>query len=239
LFAVVASGAETRDAQDIVKSSFNYMRGKSSVSTVNMTIHRPDWERHMTIKTWTQGESDCIFRIVAPPKDNGNGTLKIKHQMWIYNPKINRVVKIPPSMMCQTWMGSDFSNNDLSKTDSLINDYTHSLTGTETHDGKKVYLIKSMPKPDAPVVWGMQTLKISEDNILLQVSFYDEDLALVKTMSNSNIRMIGGKLYPTKWTMQKADAKDEYTRLEYQEIEFDQQLSDNLFTLSSLKSFRR
>ena len=79
LFAVVASGAETLDAPDIVKSCFNYMRGTSSVSTVNMTIHRPDWERHMTIEAWTKGESDCIFRIVAPPKDNGNGTLKKKH----------------------------------------------------------------------------------------------------------------------------------------------------------------
>ena len=239
LFAVVASGEKTRDAQDIVESSFNYMRGKSSVATVNMTIHRPNWERHMTIKSWTQGESDCIFRIIAPPKDNGNGTLKKKHEMWMYNPKINRVIKIPPSMMCQAWMGSDFSNNDLSKTDSLINDYTHTLTGTETHDGKKVYLVKSMPKPDAPVVWGMLTLKIREDHILLQESFYDEDLELVKTMSNSNIRMTGGKLYPTAWTMQKDDTKDEYTRLEYQKIAFNQQLSDNLFTLSSLQSFRQ
>ena len=239
LLAVVASGAKTRNAQDIVESSFNYMRGNSSVSTVKMTIHRPDWERHMTIKTWTKGQSDCVFRIVAPPKDNGNGTLKKKHEMWMYNPKINRVIKIPPSMMCQAWMGSDFSNNDLSKTDSLINDYTHTLTGTETHDGKKVYLIKSMPKPDAPVVWGMLKLKIREDHILLQESFYDEDLELVKTMSNSNIRMTGGKLYPTAWTMQKDDAKDEYTRLEYQEIAFNQQLSDNLFTLSSLQSFRQ
>ena len=239
LFAVVSSGEKTGNAQDIVKSSFNYMRGKSSVSKVNMTIHRPDWERHVTIEAWTKGESDCIFRIIAPAKDNGNGTLKKKNEMWMYNPKINRVIKIPPSMMCQAWMGSDFSNNDLSKTDSLINDYTHTLTGTETHDGKKVYLIKSMPKPDAPVVWGMLKLKIREDNILLQEAFYDEDSELVKTLSNSNIQMIGKKLYPTVWIMKKADTKGEYTRLEYEKIAFDQNLSDNLFTLSSLKSFRR
>jgi hypothetical protein len=142
-------------------------------------------------------------------------------------------------MMSQAWMGSDFSNNDLSKTDSLIKDYTHKITGTETQAGKKVYLVESIPKPDAPVIWGMLRLKIREDYILLAEAFYDEDLALVKGMVTLDIQMMGGKLFPKKWKMAKAETRDEeYTVLEYQELAFLDDLSARLFTLSNLKNPR-
>lgn len=241
LFLFVGPGrnARAQSAQALVEDSFNYFRGKTSICTVDMTIHRPDWERIITIKAWTKGQNDSIFFVIAPPKDHGNGTLKKKREMWMYNPKVNRVIKIPPSMMSQAWMGSDFSNNDLSKTESLINDYSHTIIGTETHEGKRVYLIKSIPKPEAPVVWGMQKLKIREDHMFLGQEFYDEDLKLVKTLAAHQIRMLGGRLFPAVWKMQKADVKDEYTVLEYKELTFDQDLPDRLFTLSSLKTPRR
>ena len=241
LFLFVGGGtnAKAQNAQAVVEDSFNYMRGKTSVCTVDMTIHRPDWERTITIKVWTKGQNDSIFRIIAPPKDHGNGTLKKKREMWMYNPKVNRVIKIPPSMMSQAWMGSDFSNDDLSKTESLIKDYSHTIIGTETHEGKKVYVIKSTPKPGAPVVWGMQRLKIREDHIFLAQEFYDEDFKLVKALTTLQIQMLGGKLFPRVWKMQKADVKDEYTMLEYKGLTFDQNLPDSLFTLSSLKIPRR
>jgi len=241
LFFFVGPGTSSKaqDAQAIVQASFDYWRGKASVATVEMVIHRPDWERPMTINAWTKGKSDSIFFITAPPKDKGNGTLKRGKEMWIYNPKVNRVIKIPPSMMSQAWMGSDFSNDDLAKSDSILDDYTHTLMATETHEGKTVYVIKLMPKPDAPVVWGMQRLKIREDHILLQEEFYDEDLTLVKAMTGSQIQMMGGRLFPKVWRMQKADVKDEYTELTYQELEFRDDLPDNLFTLSNLQNPRR
>jgi len=138
--------------------------------------------------------------------------------------------------MSQAWMGSDFSNNDLAKSDSVIEDYTHSLMGIESHDGKKVYVVKSMPKPEAPVVWGMQKLKVREDYILLAEAFYDEDLKLVKSMTGDEIRMLGGKLFPKVWKMQKADVKDEYTLLNYKTLAFKEDLPDRLFTLSSLRN---
>ena len=225
----------SQDAQVLVETSFNYMRGKTSTATVEMVIHRPEWERVVTIKAWTKGEQNSIFWITAPPKDKGNGTLKRGREMWLYNPKVNRVIKIPPSMMSQAWMGSDFSNDDLSKTDSLLHDYSHTIVGTETHEEKTVYLIQSMPKPDAPVVWGMQKLRIREDYIFLEQDFYDEDHELVKALTTSQIQMLGGRLLPRVWKMQKADVQDEYTLLKYGEISFDQPLSDDLFSLSSLK----
>jgi outer membrane lipoprotein-sorting protein len=239
IIAGLCGSGKAEDAQALVQASFDYYRGKASTATVDMTIHRPDWERVVTIRAWTKGQEESLFWITAPPKDEGNSTLKKGREMWIYNPKVNRVIKLPPSMMSQSWMGSDFSNNDLAKSDSLIKDYSHSLTGTETHEGKKVYLIQSIPKLEAPVVWGMQKLKIREDHIFLSQAFFDEDLKLVKIMTAHDIQMLGGKLFPRAWRMQKAEAWDEYTELTYNELDFKEDLPENLFTLTNLKNPRR
>ncbi|MBU8910264.1 MAG: outer membrane lipoprotein-sorting protein [Desulfobacterales bacterium] len=239
LFFAVSSQAYAQDrtnAETIVKKAFDYWRGDASVSTITMTIHRPDWERSMTIKAWTRGESDSLFVITNPAKDRGNSTLKAGKGMWMYNPKVNRVIKLPPSMMSQGWQGSDFSNNDLAKTDSLIKDYVHTLEDTKVDDGKKVYSIKSMPKPDAPVIWGMIKLTIREDNILLREEFFDEDFMSVKIMTAWDIQMTGSKLFPMKWKMQKSDADNEYTQFVYEKIDFIKSLSKNIFTRTYLKN---
>ncbi|WP_321413416.1 outer membrane lipoprotein-sorting protein [uncultured Desulfobacter sp.] len=229
--------ANTPPAADVIAKAWDYMRGKTSVSQVKMTVHRANWERVSVIKAWTRGRNDSIFQIMAPKKDKGNGTLKIGRDMWTYNPKINRVIKIPPSMMSQSWMGSDFSNNDLSKADSLLNDYTHEIETTTQENGITIYTIKSLPKPDAPVVWGMQKLKIREDGIIIEQGFYDEDMAAVKIMTTSEIKKMGEKLFPARWVMRAmdADSKEDYTLLEYESLEFDIPLQDRGFTLNALK----
>jgi outer membrane lipoprotein-sorting protein len=227
------------EAHLLVEKSFNYVRGNASVSTVKMKIHRPSWERKMTIKAWTRGQKDSLFYIDAPPKDHGNGTLKKGREMWMYNPKVNRVIKVPPSMMSQSWMGSDFSNNDLAKSDSLLSDYIHSIAGIETHEGMKVYVIKSMPKPDAPVVWGMQKLKVREDLIWLSQEFYDEDLQPVKSMTTLKIQQMDDRLFPKVWRMQKTGETGKYTQLEYTSLLFQSDLPDNVFTLANLRKPRR
>lgn len=223
------------DAAAIVEAAHAYMRGAASIAVVDMTIHRPDWERTVTIKAWTKGRDESIFVILAPPKDQGNGTLKKGVEMWMYNPKVDRTIKIPPSMMAQSWMGSDFSNNDLAKSSSLLDDYVHQVVGTETDGGQPVYLIQSVPKPGAPVIWGMQRLKIRADHIVIEEAFYDEDRQLVKSLRCSDIRLLGGKLFPQVWTMSKADEPGFYTRLEYKSLDFPADLPDQYFTQPALR----
>ncbi|MCG8551624.1 MAG: outer membrane lipoprotein-sorting protein [Desulfobacterales bacterium] len=225
------------DPKAVIAKAWDYMRGKTSVSVLKMTVHRADWERTSVIKAWTKGRENSIFQIIAPKKDKGNGTLKIGRNMWTYNPKVNRVVKIPASMMSQSWMGSDFSNNDLSKADTILNDYTHEIEGTRTQDGIQIYEIKALPKPDAPVIWGMQKLKIREDGILLSQAFYDEDMNMVKVMVTTDIKMMGDRPFPVKWTMRSmdADSGEDYTLLEYNELQFDLPVQERLFTVNALK----
>jgi outer membrane lipoprotein-sorting protein len=224
--------------EEVVQKTFDNMRGKSSISIVKMSIHRNDWHRSVLMTIWTLGETESLFTITKPVKDAGNGTLKKGPRMWIFNPKVNRVIKLPPSMMSQSWMGSDFSNNDLAKTDSLIKDFKHELKGSIELQGKTIYRITCIPEPDAPVVWGMLKLEISEDMLLLREEFYDEDLKLVKTMANDDVREIGGKLFPCRWKMWKAGSDEEYTMLEYQTLEFTR-LPKTIFSLQNLKNPKR
>ena len=231
--------ADAPDPAKLIKASFDHYRGKASKADVEMVIHRPTWQRGMRMIGWTKGDDKSLIRITKPAKDKDNGTLKNGNEMWTYNPKINRVIKLPPSMMSQSWMGSDFSNNDLAKSDSIINDYTHSLTNTEKVDGHTVYTIKSMPKPAAPVIWGMQVSKVRDDYVMLEQEFFDEDLKSVKRMTTSEMQMMGGRIFPKIWKMQPSDESGEYTLLRYHAIDFLDDLPDRQFTMNELKTGSR
>jgi outer membrane lipoprotein-sorting protein len=233
------SQIQAQDAKDLVQAAFDHYRGEASKATIEMVIHRPSWQRNMTMNAWTKGMDKSLIRITAPAKDEGNGTLKNGKDMWTYNPKVNRVIKLPPSMMSQSWMGSNFSNNDLAKSDTLVNEYTHTVTDTVEAKGHKVYVIESMPKPGAPVVWGKQVLRIRDDHILLSQAFYDESMTLVKKMTADDIQMMGGRLFPKTWKMQDQDKNEEYTLLRYHKLEFLDDLPERLFTIHELKTLRR
>jgi outer membrane lipoprotein-sorting protein len=159
--------------------------------------------------------------------------------MWMYNPKVNRVIKLPPALMSQSWMGSDFSNNDLAKSDSILNDYTHTLLRTEHHDGHKVFVIKSLPKTQAPVVWGMQIIKVRDDQVMLSEEFFDEDMQSVKQLTVREIQLMSGRMFPKIWRMQETGKQDQYTLLRYHSLKFLDDLPDNLFTLNALRTKHR
>ncbi len=224
------------DADAIVEKAFDYWRGLSSFSEFSMTIHRHDFERKMVLRGWTKGRGDALFFVQEPPKDAGNGSLKKGRDMWSYNPKINRAIKLPPSMMSQSWMGSDFSNDDLAKSDSILDDYEHTIIAEQVKDGHTVFTIESVARDTAPVVWGKQVLQVRDDHILLHEQFFDEDMVLVKEMTAEDLVEFSGRLFPKVWTMRRVDEEDRYTRLEYISLDFDIDIEDRLFTLASLKS---
>lgn len=231
--------AEDPEALLLVQKAFDYWRGMSSYSEFSMTIHRPDFERTMVLKGWSKGRSDAMFFVLQPPKDAGNGSLKKGKDMWSYNPKINRAIKLPPSMMSQSWMGSDFSNDDLAKTDSILEDYDHMIIEREMEGGHQVFTVESTAREDAPVVWGKQILRIRDDFILLSEMFFDEDMELVKEMTAEDLVTFSGRIFPKTWIMRRVDEVDRFTRLEYQHLEFDIEIEDRVFTLASLKSKKR
>jgi outer membrane lipoprotein-sorting protein len=244
LFAVIAvlafagSAAEADDAREIVRAAWDAWRGTSSHGEMTMTIHRPGWERTMSMRGWTRGEKHSLVRVTAPKKDAGNGTLMIENNMWSYSPKVNRVIKVPSSMMGQSWMGSDFSNKDVSRADDIVDQYTHTLAGKEEHEGHEVWVVESVPHEDAAVVWGKEVLKVRDDHVLLEEAFYDQDGELVKTLRALEVGEVGGRMIAIRQRMAKVDTDDEWTEMTVESMEYDVELKDSVFTLSNLRNPR-
>jgi outer membrane lipoprotein-sorting protein len=233
----VADTAE-RDATQIVRDALDHWRGLSSRGEMTMTIHRPDWERSMSMQTWTQGEKRSLVRVTAPPKDRGNGTLLNDNNMWTFSPKVNRVIKVPSSMMNQSWMGSDFSNNDISRADDIVEEYDHTLLSETDVDDFVAYEIESIPHEDAAVVWGKEVLVVRSDNVLMEHRFYDQDGKLVKKLSTLEIGEMGGRSVAIQQRMNKVETPEEWTEVVVDAMDFDIELGDNVFTLSNLRNPR-
>lgn len=230
---------ESLTPKELVAAAIEYWRDESSYSEATMTVHREDWERTLSLESWTKGNDYTLVRFTAPAKDAGSASLTRKDDVWSFSPKVNRVIKIPPSMMSQSWMGSDFSYSDLSKDDEILHEYDHRLLSEEEHEEKKVYVIEAIPHETAPVVWGKEVIKVRADYILLERTFFDQDMIPVKRMSAREIKVLGGKLYPTLFRMENLEEPGEWTEVETIEAEFDASIPDYMFTLSNLRNPRR
>jgi outer membrane lipoprotein-sorting protein len=231
--------SDASDAKELVRAAMDHWRGVTSYSEMTMTIHRADWERSMSMRTWSQGDKLSLVRITEPKKDAGNGTLLKDKEMWSYSPKINRIIKIPSSMMSQGWMGSDFSNKDVSKSTDILKQYDHSLSDTTHEGGHTVYTVEAIPHEDAAIVWGKEVLKIRDDFVLLEEQYWDQDGKLVKVMKARDIQEMGGRSVARILRMGKVDSTDEWTEMEVSSIEFDLDLPASIFTLSNLRNPRQ
>lgn len=229
----------TLDAKDLIQKAMDHWRGTTSYSEMTMTIHRPDWQRSMSMRTWTEGDKTTLVRVTAPKKDAGNGTLTKDNNMWTYAPKVNRIIKVPSSMMSQSWMGSDFSNKDISKSTDIIELYDHTLLETREADGHKAYVIESIPHEDAAVVWGKEIVIVRDDYVLLEQQFWDQDNILVKSMKAHDINQLGGRTVASVVRMSNTESPDEWTQMSVQAIQFDIKHNSNLFTLSNLRNPRQ
>ena len=234
----LAATSSAQDAAEIVKRSIDNWRGKSSYGEMTMIIHRPSWERSMSMRAWTSGSKRTLVRVTAPKKDAGNGTLMVDNNMWSYSPKVNRVIKVPSSMMGQSWMGSDFSNKDVSRADDIVDQYDHTLLATEEHDGHTVFTIESIPHEEAAVVWGKEVMRIRDDDVLVSQDFFDQDGILVKSLRSTEIGEMGGRTIAIRQRMTKVDTEDEWTEFLIDSVEFDVEISDNVFTRSNLQNPR-
>ena len=239
LLPVFASSAVADEAAtDIVRAAVQHWRGLSSYSEMTMTIHRPDWERTMSMRAWTEGDDRSLVRVTEPARDRGNGTLMDDNRMWTYSPKINRVIKVPSSMMNQSWMGSDFSNKDVSRADDIIDLYEHRLLSQSETDGLVVYEIEAIPHEDAAVVWGREVLEIRNDHVLQAHHFYDQDGELVKSLTSLEIGEMGGRMVALRQRMAKSDIEDEWTEISVSAVDYDAKHAPSVFTLSNLRNPR-
>ncbi len=225
-----------QSALEIVQKSDEKLRGTSSYAEMTMTIERPKWTREVGMKSWAMGDDFGLILITSPARDKGTAFLKRDLEMWNWQPTIDRSIKMPPSMMMQSWMGSDFTNDDLVRQSSIVDDYEHRLLGEETIDDRACHKIELEPKPDAPVVWGRVLLWISKEEYLqLRVEFYDEDDYLINTMYGKDIRTLGGKILPARLEVIPAEEPGHKTIIEYQDLTFDVDLTEGFFSIQNMK----
>ncbi len=227
-------------ATEIVRRAYEKFNGeKSSVMVMSMTIIRPTWSRTVEFKNWSLGHDFALTLITAPAKDLGQTFLKRGTEMWNWNPSISRLIKLPPSMMSQGWMGSDYTNDDILKESSLVDDYTHEIIGEETIAGRICYKIKMIAKPEAVVVWGSQLRWIDKkDFLVLRAELYDEEGTLVRTETGSEIRTMDGRVIPTRLELVPADEPGNKTIVDIKDIKFNIQMAESFFSQQNMKSIR-
>ncbi|EGU9027072.1 outer membrane lipoprotein-sorting protein [Vibrio parahaemolyticus] len=239
LFLLFTSLSYAESAFDIVQKSDQAMRGKSSYSEATMEIVRPDWTRSMTMKSWTKGTELSLVLVTAPAKDKGSASLKRHREMWNWVPSIERVIKIAPSMLSQSWMGSDFTNDDLINQSSIVVDYQHALLGNDSFEGDKVWVIEATAKPDAPVVWNKVTLWISQSTYLQRkVEFYDEFDERVNVLTTYDVKELGGRKIATRMEMKPVDKPGNKTIFTTHQAQFDFDINDDFFSQQQMKSLR-
>lgn len=239
IILALSSKGMAETAYDIIQKSEDLIRAKSSISEMTMQVVKPDWSRTVSMKAWALEPDYSLILITKPAKEKGMVTLKRFKEVWNYIPKIRKLIKIPPSMMMQSWMGSDFTNDDLVKESSITTDYDQKIIGEETLEGYDCYKIELIPKPDVGVVWGKIITWISKDGYLqLKSSFYDEDGFLVKYMRGSDIREIGGRVIPARIEMIPEDKPGHKTVIEYHDIEFNPTIEASFFSERNMKRVR-
>jgi len=231
--------AQELTAKEVIQKAQDKINGLSNEGTVTMKIVRPGWSREVSMKVWSLGQDYYMIYITAPVKDKGQVFMKRNNDMWNWMPSINRMIKIPPSMMGQSWMGSDFTNDDLVKMNSIIDDYDHSFINDEIVDGLECHVIELIPKPDAAVVWGKVILWVShEEYYEMKAEYYDEDMFLVNTMTASDIRQFGDRKLPGTLTMVPEDKEGNQTIMITDEMEFNTDIEESFFSQQNMKRVR-
>lgn len=231
-----AGQARPLTARQILDLTDDLYRGQASHGQARMTITTAHWSRTLTLEYWTQGKEKSLFRILAPRKEQGTGTLRVDNNVWNYLPKIKRVIKLPSSMMSAGWMGSHVTNNDLVKESRMAEDYNFEITARNQRNGVPEIEVTCLPKREAAVVWGKVVVRVRQaDYIPTIVYYYDEEMKLARTMTFEGVKQLGDRTIPSKLVVVPQDKPNEKTELIHDSIEFKSKLPDDVFTLRNLR----
>jgi len=239
IFLSSPSFSQELSAKEIIRKSDLLIRGATNRGNLEMTITTPYFKRTLKMKIWNKGLKKSFVRIYSPAKEAGIGSLKIGNEMWNYLPAIEKIIKVPPSMMMSPWMGSDFTNDDIVKESSIVEDYEHRIVAEEAIDNFTAYKIEALPKPNAPVVWGKRFYWSRKgDFVPLREEYYDEKGKRIKVLDYKEIKPMGGRVIPTLMTMRTMGKENKTTALRIIEAQFDIPVSDNIFSLRNLQSLK-
>jgi outer membrane lipoprotein-sorting protein len=236
VLVAAASPAQEPGGREILDRVERLLWGSTVQGEYEMSITTPRWQRTLALQVWMERPRRSFVRILSPAKEAGIGSLRIGSEMWNYLPSVERVIKIPPSMMLQPWMGSDFTNDDLVKESSILDDYTHKVVGTTMVDGQEAWQVEATPKPDAAVVWGRVLYLVRKRDFMpLRQEYFSERGELVRVMSFSEVRSLGGRVLPTRWEMRPVAKPGNVTTIVLKDAAFDRPVDEAVFTQRNLQ----
>ena len=239
LLLAFTAPAQAITVDELVHHIDRLWHGETSQATMTMTVKTQRYQREMQLEAWSLGKDYSLVVIERPIKDRGIATLKVEENIWNYLPKIDRVTKIPSSMMSGSWMGSHFTNDDLVRESYFADDYQSTITFEGERDGRHVYELTAIPRPEAPVVWGRVVMAIDQDTLApISARYFDEAGELVRTMTFDQVEPIDERFVPMRLTLQPEDKPTESTVITYQEIEFGVALERSFFSLQNLERRR-
>ncbi|MFW7379641.1 MAG: outer membrane lipoprotein-sorting protein [Oligoflexus sp.] len=220
------------DPKEVLRALDYLYRADSSQAEMTMTIETPEWTRSLSMQVWSKGLDHTLIRILSPKKDRGISTLKQGDQMWNFFPKIDRVMRIPPSMMMGSWMGSDLTNDDLVRDSSYEEDYTYTIKKV---DDKLVLVLT--PREATVSVWGRieMRMKVEKPWLPLEQSFFNERDEAVRRITFSDVKDFEGRKIPSKMEVHSLTKKGHKTSIEYQSLKFDIKLEEDIFSLRNLQ----
>lgn len=233
------SGEEVPNVARLVERTEALLQGRTTTATMVMTIQTPAWSRKLKLQTWAKGDDLALIRIVeGGPRETGMMTLKRDKQLWNYLPRAARVMKLPSGMLGDSWMGSDFTNDDLVRGSSITKDFDATVTGTVDIEGKRAWQIALVPKPSAVTVWGKVELVIDRATCLpIEQRFFDEDNKLARRLEFGDFKKVGWREFPARMTVHPAEP-GRLTTIIYQDIAFDADIPDDTFSLHRLQQGR-
>lgn len=231
-----AGSLSGEEVKDIIRHIDQLYRSEYSYSEIEMEIVTPHWSRTLEMKAWTRGMDKTFIRITSPKKEKGVATLRIKNEMWNYLPKTNKVIKIPPSMMMSSWMGSDFTNDDLVREFSLFEDYTYKLTRVED-EAKDLIYIDCIPREDLPVVWSHIVIAVREkDHLPVWQRYYDEKDSLMRVLKYSDVKTFYGRIIPSTMELIPQNKEGHKTVIRYLKLKFNLKVDEETFSLRNLRA---
>jgi outer membrane lipoprotein-sorting protein len=236
---------EDADAREIAGRAAAVLRGERTFIAATMTVRSKGGSRSRELRfhSFDDRPGDRAFIRVLDARDDDAGIafIKLRPNLWKYEPEDKRVLRIAPSEALEPFMGGDFTNDDLIHINSEIDDYEHRLLGVDPRpDGianLPAYAVEYTPQEASAAVWGRIVALIEvEHGTPLRCDFYDADGKLARVMRFGDIREVRGRYFPHVWMAQPQDSKGNETRIEVHEVRFDARFDDATFAIRQLKA---
>ncbi len=233
----------------VIKSVDNLLRANGQVALFEMRVVRPRTTRTLRMRFWFKRgrrshEDRALARVDAPSNERGVASLRLGNKMWSFVPNTGRVQQVPESMMLGSWMGSDWTNDDLVKDTSLLEDYRATSCQYVDLEGP-AYRVELQARKGRELSWDKMIIfarRGGENDLLpLRQEFFSKragELVLSRTMRFADFRDMGGRRLPARMILQSAGRPGRRTELRYLSIQFDADIPERIFSLNSLQRAR-